>query len=116
VRFHTSQGHTPGLMLAEIVGAPDAQGQPHGGLVFCADLIPGRAWVHVPITMGYDRYPEMLIDEKRAFLEDKLARNVHLYFTHDHGCALAQVTRDAKGRFGTTHEVAALAARDLHPA
>jgi len=113
VRFHFSQGHTPGLMLAEIVGPPDAQGRPHGGLVFCADLIPGRPWVHVPITMGYDRYPEMLIDEKRAFLDDKLARNVHLYFTHDPGCALAQVTRDEKGKFGTTHEVAELSARPL---
>ena len=113
VRFHFSHGHTPGLMLAEIVGAPDAQGRPHGGLVFCADLIPGRPWVHVPITMGYDRYPEMLIDEKRAFLDDKLERNVHLYFTHDPGCALAQVTRDEKGKFGTTHEVAELSARPL---
>ncbi len=114
VRFHYSQGHTPGLMLAEIVGVPDAAGRPHGGLVFCADLIPGRSWVHVPITMGYDRFPEMLIDEKREFLQDKLDRNVHLYFTHDPDCALAAVTRDAKGRFGTTHEVPALAARQLH--
>lgn len=113
VRFHFSQGHTPGLMLAEIVGPPDSRGLPHGGLVFCADLIPGRPWVHVPITMGYDRYPEMLIDEKRAFLDDKLDRNVHLYFTHDPGCALAQLTRDEKGKFGTTHEVAVLSARSL---
>lgn len=113
VRLHYSQGHTPGLMLAEILGAPDAQGRAHGGLVFCADLIPGRPWVHVPITMGYDRYPEMLIDEKRAFLDDKLDRNVHLFFTHDPGCALAQVTRDAKGKFATTHEVAELSARTL---
>ncbi len=113
VRFHYSQGHTPGLMLAEIVGAADAQGQAHGGLVFCADLIPGRSWVHVPITMGYDRFPEMLIDEKRAFLDDKLARNVHLFFTHDPGCALAQVTQDSKGKFATTHEVAELSARPL---
>ncbi|KFN51098.1 MBL fold metallo-hydrolase [Arenimonas composti] len=112
VRFHFSEGHTPGLMLAEICGAPGTDGRPHGGLVFCADLIPGRAWVHVPITMGYDRYPEMLIDEKRAFLEDKLDRNVHLFFTHDPECALAAVTRDAKGRFSTTHEVAALRARE----
>lgn len=113
VRFHFSQGHTPGLMLAEIVGPPDSRGLPHGGLVFCADLIPGRPWVHVPITMGYDRYPEMLIDEKRAFLDDKLDRNVHLYFTHDPGCALAQLTRDEKGKFATTHEVAVLSARSL---
>lgn len=113
VRFHYSDGHTPGLMLAEIVGPETVDGQAHGGVVFCADLIPGRPWVHVPITMGYDRNAELLIDEKKAFLADKLARNVHLYFTHDPGCALAQVTCDAKGRFGTAHEVPALQARAL---
>jgi glyoxylase-like metal-dependent hydrolase (beta-lactamase superfamily II) len=113
VRFHYSDGHTPGLMLSEIVGPEMANGEPHGGVVFCADLIPGRAWVHVPITMGYDRNAELLIDEKRQFLEDKLARNVHLFFTHDPGCALAQVVRDEKGKFGTAHEVAELHARAL---
>lgn len=113
VRFHFSDGHTPGLMLAEIVGPERVDGAPHGGVVFCADLIPGRPWVHVPITMGYDRNAELLIDEKRAFLEDMLARNVHLFFTHDPGCALAQLVRDERGRFGTTHEVAGLKARAL---
>ncbi|MGV8960368.1 MAG: MBL fold metallo-hydrolase [Stenotrophomonas sp.] len=113
VRFSFSDGHTPGLMLAEVVGPELVDGQPHGGVVFCADLIPGRSWVHVPITMGYDRNAELLIDEKRAFLEDKLARNVHLFFTHDPDCALAQVVRDEKGRFGTTHELGELKARTL---
>ncbi|HET7655957.1 MAG TPA: MBL fold metallo-hydrolase, partial [Luteimonas sp.] len=61
VRFHHSDGHTPGLLLAEIVGPETVDGQPHGGVVFCADLIPGRPWVHVPITMGYDRNAELLI-------------------------------------------------------
>jgi glyoxylase-like metal-dependent hydrolase (beta-lactamase superfamily II) len=102
-RFSFSDGHTPGLMLAEIVASPNS------GVVFCADLIPGRPWVHLPVTMGYDRAPELLIDEKRAFLEDKLARGVRLFFTHDSGCALAQVTRDEKGRFGTTAELPELA-------
>ena len=113
VRFHHSDGHTPGLLLAEIVGPETVDGQPHGGVVFCADLIPGRPWVHVPITMGYDRNAELLIDEKRTFLEDKLARGVRLFFTHDPGCALAQVARDDKGRFGTAHEHADLHARAL---
>jgi len=108
VRFHHSEGHTPGLLLSEIRGHDG-----HGGLVFCADLIPGRPWVHLPVTMGYDRYPELLIEEKRDFLADKLARNVHLFFTHDTGCALARVTRDDKGRYGTDHEVAELHARAL---
>ncbi|HZH44425.1 MAG TPA: MBL fold metallo-hydrolase [Lysobacter sp.] len=113
VRFHFSDGHTPGLMLAEIVGPELVDGEPHGGVVFCADLIPGRPWVHVPITMGYDRHAEQLIDEKQAFLQDMLARNVHLFFTHDPACALAQVVRDDKGRFATAHEVPELKARSL---
>jgi glyoxylase-like metal-dependent hydrolase (beta-lactamase superfamily II) len=113
VRFHYSDGHTPGLMLSEIVGPETNNGETHGGVVFCADLIPGRPWVHVPITMGYDRNAELLIDEKTQFLEDKLARNVDLFFTHEPGCALAHVVRDEKGRFGTTHEVAELHATAL---
>ncbi len=97
IRFSYSAGHTPGLMLSEIGGA--------GGVAFCADLIPGRPWVHLPVTMGYDRYPELLIDEKRRFLEDKLARGVRLYFTHDIDCALARLTRDDKGKFATVDEM-----------
>ena len=102
VRFSFSDGHTPGLMLAEIVS-------PEGGVVFCADLIPGRPWVHLPVTMGYDRAPEILIDEKRAFLDDKLARGVRLFFTHDVDCAMARVKRDDKGRYSTTDECSELA-------
>ena len=93
VRLSYSDGHTPGLMLAEV-----------GKVVFCADLIPGRFWVHLPITMGYDRWPEKLIDEKRGFLDDKLERGVQLFFTHDHDCAMARVTRDERGRYGTADE------------
>lgn len=103
VRFHYSDGHTPGLMLAEIVG-PGGQ----GGVVFCADLIPGAPWVHLPVTMGYDRYPEMLIDEKRAFLDDMRARGVRLYFTHDTRCAMAAVAVDDKGRYGVAETQAEL--------
>jgi glyoxylase-like metal-dependent hydrolase (beta-lactamase superfamily II) len=96
VRFDYSDGHTPGLALAEIGG--------DGGVVFCSDLIPGRPWVHLPVTMGYDRYPELLIDEKRAFLEDKIARRVRLFFTHDLDCAVALPQSDADGRCGVTAE------------
>lgn len=106
VRFSYSNGHTPGLMLAEIGG--------DGGVVSCADLIPGRAWVHLPITMGYDRNPELLIDEKRAFLDDKLARGVRLFFTHDPDFALAEPTRDASGRYGSSAPVAELFSLPLH--
>ncbi len=100
VRFEYSDGHTPGLLLSEVGG--------EGGVAFCSDLIPGRPWVHLPVTMGYDRYPELLIDEKRRFLEDKIARRVRLYFTHDRECAAALPQLGDDDRFGVTAEQAAL--------
>jgi len=92
VRFHYSDGHTPGLMLAEI-GAGD------GRVLYCSDLIPGRPWVHAPITMGYDRAPELLVDEKTRLLERVQAARTWLFFVHDPECALARVERDARGRY-----------------
>jgi glyoxylase-like metal-dependent hydrolase (beta-lactamase superfamily II) len=101
VRFTYSEGHTPGLMHAEIGG--------DGGVVFCSDLIPGRPWVHLPVTMGYDRYPEQLIEEKHAFLDDKIARGVRLFFTHDRTCAMARAARDERGKYHVIDEVASVA-------
>ena len=105
VRFDFSDGHTPGLALAELGG--------EGGVAFCSDLIPGRPWVHLPVTMGYDRYPELLIDEKRRFLEDKIARGVRLFFTHDLDCAVATPVRGADERFGVTSEQRTLEGDEL---
>jgi glyoxylase-like metal-dependent hydrolase (beta-lactamase superfamily II) len=94
LRFHFSDGHTPGLMMSEIRTA-------RGPLVFTSDLIPGAPWVHVPISMGYDRYPEMVIDEKRLLLEDLVARGGMLFFTHDPKVFCGQLVRDDSGRYST---------------
>ena len=58
VRFQFSDGHAPALMLPELALRA-------GPLRCAAELVPGVPWVHVPITMGYDRLPERLIDEKQ---------------------------------------------------
>ncbi|MFT3696639.1 MAG: MBL fold metallo-hydrolase [Kofleriaceae bacterium] len=103
-RFHRSEGHTPGLLLAEI-------STEDGPVVFAADLIPGKPWVHAPITMGYDRYPELLIDEKTALLTDLVARGGKLFFTHDPDIAMGTVTRDPKGKFTTTDDRVSVGSR-----
>jgi len=92
ISFSFSNGHTPGLMLSHI--ATDK-----GPLVFCSDLIPGQPWVHVPITMGYDRYPELLINEKKGLLDNLLYNSGYLFFTHDYHLPVGSVHRDEKGRF-----------------
>ncbi|NOY24896.1 MAG: MBL fold metallo-hydrolase [Oligoflexia bacterium] len=98
-RLHISHGHTPGLMLTEIPS-------PNGPVVFAGDLAPGRPWVHRSIHMGYDRFPERLLDEKVALLDDLVKSDGRLFFTHDPACALARVTRDERGRYGSTQDMA----------
>lgn len=94
VNFHFSDGHTPGLMMSEIKTN-------RGPLVFTSDLIPGAPWVHVPISMGYDRYPELVIDEKKRLLEDLTPRGGMLFFTHDPAGCCGELNVDAQGRYST---------------
>ena len=91
--FHLSEGHTPGLLLAEVPTEA-------GPLLFASDAIPGRPWVHTAITMGYDRFPERLIEEKEALLADLHARGGSVFFTHDPEVSRGRVHRDERGRFG----------------
>lgn len=90
-RFIVSHGHSPGMMLTEIA-------MPNGPVVFAADLIPGTPWVHRPLSMGYDRFAEQLIDEKSALLDRLLANNGRLFYTHDPDTALSALQQDEKGR------------------
>lgn len=93
LRFHYSDGHTPGLMLTEVCGP-----SPDRSVVFAGDLVPGTAWVHLPMTMGYDRYPELLIDEKTALLTDLCDRGGWLFYTHDPAIAMSCLKRGEGGR------------------
>jgi glyoxylase-like metal-dependent hydrolase (beta-lactamase superfamily II) len=104
--FVETHGHTPGMLHTRVRGA-------RGSALFAADLVPGRAWVHLPITMGYDRHPELLVDEKRALLDQLRSEHGMLLYTHDPEISGSAVELDAKGRYVPKHEVARLAAWDL---
>jgi glyoxylase-like metal-dependent hydrolase (beta-lactamase superfamily II) len=76
VSFTYTYGHTIGLIISKIRA-------PGRTVVFVSDLIPGRPWLHPPVAMGYDRYPELTVNEKIAFLKEAEANNYQLFFTHD---------------------------------
>ncbi len=97
-RFTYSNGHTPGLTLTRV-------GTPRGPITFMGDLVPGTPWVHLPITMGYDRYPELLIDEKRAVLESIHAEDGWCLYTHDASVAASKLAVDDRGRFSASDGV-----------
>ena len=87
LRFFHSDGHTPGLLCADLRYGNDR-------LVYASDLVPGRAWVHLPISMGYDRFPELLIDEKKALLTSLVEENAWIFYAHDPDFAVSKVQFD----------------------
>ncbi|WP_320041698.1 MBL fold metallo-hydrolase [uncultured Desulfobacter sp.] len=87
VEFSLSQGHTPGMLV------PWIQAQ-KGTVIYTADLIPGLPWVNLPITMGYDRFAERLVDEKKQMLDRAVDEKALLVFPHDPSYAAIYVEMD----------------------
>ncbi len=92
IEFIITGGHTPGQMHTVFKGDQKT-------IIFCGDLIPGRAWVHLPITMGYDRFPEQLIDEKAELYKRAAPEDWILFFTHDAEVAASHVKRSDSAKF-----------------
>ncbi|MBF0314930.1 MAG: MBL fold metallo-hydrolase [Oligoflexia bacterium] len=95
ISFHFTQGHTVGQMHTLLRGEKQS-------LFFCGDLIPGIPWVHAPITMGYDRAAETMVDEKMIFLEHAVKEEWILFYTHDPIYAVSKCAKDDKGKFIAT--------------
>jgi len=93
IEFIESHGHTPGMLLS-LISVPGLT------LLFAGDLTPGHHWVNLPITMGYDRFPEGLIDEKQQILDMALNADAFLFYTHDPVFAVSKLQLDpVKKRF-----------------
>jgi len=95
--FRISNGHTPGQLHTLVRGATEV-------LAYAGDLIPGKAWVHLPITMGYDRYPEQVIDEKEELYKLAVPEGWIIFYTHDAKVAASRIIKDDKGRYVTSDE------------
>ena len=91
-RCMLGDGHTPAMLVTQITGEK-------ARIVVASDLVPGVAWVHLPVTMGYDRYPELVVDEKRSLLSSALSESSWLFFVHDPNVAAGRVACDERGRF-----------------
>lgn len=90
--FQFFHGHTVGLMLSSLsIG--------ENKLIFAADLIPGMPWIHLPITMGYDRYPELLVNEKKCLFDTMSSAHSALFFTHDPTTICAHIHQEAPGKY-----------------
>lgn len=93
IRLMESHGHTPGMLLSQIQ-VKDLK------ILFLGDIAPGHPWINLPITMGYDRNPELLVDEKTKFFKTALQDEAWIFFTHDFEYAASKLLYDdEKKRF-----------------
>ena len=100
--FSYANGHTVGLAISHLQLSD-------GPMAFVTDLVPGRFWMHIPITMGYDRFPEQSIEEKKVLLENLFKKSGRLFFTHDPEIPCVKVCQDEKGRYyGEVQELSEL--------
>ena len=90
--FHFTDGHTPGLMHALIKGEKET-------IFFASDIIPGTPWVNLPIVMGYDRYPEQTVNEKKMLMERAVAERWLLFYTHDPHTVASRVRLNSKEKY-----------------
>lgn len=90
--FIFSNGHTPGQLhiLFELHDV---------NIFYAGDLIPGAPWLHLPVTMGYDRCAETLVDEKSDILSLSLENDWIVVFSHDPAHAAATVMQEESGRW-----------------
>ncbi len=94
LEFIFSDGHTPGQMHTVLRGQ-------HRKIFFAGDLIPGTAWVHLPITAGYDRFAELVIDEKRQLYSKAVDENWLIFYMHDPRVVASQVSY-TRGRYSAS--------------
>lgn len=91
IYFFQSNGHTRGMLCSDVRWEGNR-------IVFAADLVPGRHWVHLPVCMGYDRFPELVVEEKEQLLSSIESTDSRLFFTHDPEIAMARVEYDLRRR------------------
>lgn len=101
ISFVIADGHTPGLLHTLVHGDNDT-------IFFASDMIPGTPWLHLPIVMGYDRFAEQMIDEKKKMLEQAVAENWLIFYTHDPMHAASRVRCNEKGKYEAVEVLAAL--------
>lgn len=90
ITFRLFNGHTPGMICSDLIWD-------NGEMLFAADLIPGVPWVRTTITMGYDRFPELLIDEKSSVLKEAAQRGKWIFYTHDTSISASMISENEKG-------------------
>lgn len=101
----------PGIMVKPLFGHTKAMqvvmiGDEGLSLLYCADLIPTSAHIHIPFIMAYDNDPLITLKEKKSILSRAYEENWLLVFEHDAFTPAARIEVNQKGGFGYRGKIA----------
>jgi glyoxylase-like metal-dependent hydrolase (beta-lactamase superfamily II) len=66
-------------------------------IFYATDLIPMSSHIPLPYIMGYDLFPLITLEEKRAFLSEAALNNWIIFFEHDPLIKAGRVSLNDKG-------------------
>lgn len=92
VTFEMTAGHTRG-MLHTFFHTDDMT------LFVGADIFPCALWINPVVTTGFDRFPELTVDEKTVYLKRALDENWLVFFCHDPSVSACRVALNDRGRY-----------------
>jgi glyoxylase-like metal-dependent hydrolase (beta-lactamase superfamily II) len=89
-------GHTESMMLP-LINYKERQ------ILYMADLLPSVGHLPLPYVMAYDMFPLQTLTEKKAFLNEAVAKNYVLFLEHDpiNECCTLQQTEKGVRLAGT---------------
>jgi glyoxylase-like metal-dependent hydrolase (beta-lactamase superfamily II) len=90
IRVEPVFGHTKAMQVVKI-DDDDAK------LMYCADVCPTAAHIHIPFVMGYDNNPLTTIQEKKRYLPEAASDGRILVFEHDAFMQAARIRAGKKG-------------------
>ncbi|MBC7398756.1 MAG: MBL fold metallo-hydrolase [Mucilaginibacter sp.] len=85
-------GHTESMMLP-LINYKERQ------ILYMADLLPSVGHLPLPYIMAYDMFPLQTLTEKKAFLNEAVAKNYILFLEHDpinECCTLQQTEKGVR--------------------
>ncbi len=87
IEFHESQGHFPGIMVADINYGSKC-------IITGTDLLPGTQWTDLTVFTGFDRFSEKLADEKKALMDRAIKKDAWIFYPNDFQYAYSKINFD----------------------
>ncbi len=85
-------GHTHSMQLIKISDAGET-------LLYCSDLSPTSAHIHLPVGLSFDNHPIITLEEKKKYISMACEEGWTIIYEHDVFKQASKISKNEKGYF-----------------